>query len=307
MRFLSQSLMTESNVDYRISSDPRLLTEIRHVGMHCRQAELCDLHRPNIEISRIRALTASSAVSVVNAKYALTDNIVGNGFYDAFDWKAVPDPTNGRVSYVDQPTSKSENLTSAASDTFILRSDFIKSSQDHALLFLSPSYGVRHVPTGCGTWPAIWETDPSIYGKIDIAEGVNSEVQNTATFWTDQDSSSTSSAMHSHFGSLQSINEAKSERSKHKKSFGVAFNQNGGGWYAMERTSACVKIWFWERSNGSVPAEMKNGGNSVNPDAWGAPFAHMTNEHFYIEKILKAHNLINFLTFYLLLIYYFLF
>lgn len=53
-----------------------------------------------------------------------------------------------------------------------------------------------------------------------------------------------------------------------KKSFGVAFNQNGGGWYAMERTSACVKIWFWERSNGSVPAEMKNGGNSVNPDAW---------------------------------------
>jgi len=29
--------------------------------------------------------------------YSLTDNIVGSGFYNAFEWEAIADPTNGRV------------------------------------------------------------------------------------------------------------------------------------------------------------------------------------------------------------------
>jgi hypothetical protein len=31
------------------------------------------------------------------AKYTLSDNIVGDGFYSAFDWQAISDPTHGRV------------------------------------------------------------------------------------------------------------------------------------------------------------------------------------------------------------------
>ena len=33
-----------------------------------------------------------------------------------------------------------------------------------------------------------------------------------------------------------------------KKSFGSMFNSNGGGVYAMQRTSTAIKMWFCEHS-----------------------------------------------------------
>ena len=35
--------------------------------------------------------------SVHGATYLLRDNIVGAGFFDAFEWQAIDDPTHGRV------------------------------------------------------------------------------------------------------------------------------------------------------------------------------------------------------------------
>ena len=73
--------------------------------------------------------------------YSLVDTVIGEDFYSAFEWQAMPDPTNGRVyvnqiiyqffwpytysrrNYVDKETSKSAGLTSATSDSFILRAD----------------------------------------------------------------------------------------------------------------------------------------------------------------------------------------
>ncbi len=51
-------------------------------------------------------------------------------------------------------------------------------------------------------------------------------------------------------------------------SFGPSFNANGGGWYAMERTSSFINIFFWERNDGSVPSDVKNGASSVNTGNW---------------------------------------
>ena len=36
-------------------------------------------------------------------------------------------------------------------------------------------------------------------------------------------------------------------RSTSSNSYGPAFNRAGGGWYAIERTSESIKIWFWSR------------------------------------------------------------
>jgi len=71
--------------------------------------------------------------------YSLVDTVVGPTFYTFFNWEAIPDPTNGRVyvnflknffffsyscrNYVDQATSRSAGLTSASSNSFILRAD----------------------------------------------------------------------------------------------------------------------------------------------------------------------------------------
>lgn len=51
-------------------------------------------------------------------------------------------------------------------------------------------------------------------------------------------------------------------------SYGPSFNANGGGWYAMERTTTFIKVWFWPRNSGSVPSDVRNGGSSVNTGNW---------------------------------------
>ena len=50
--------------------------------------------------------------------------------------------------------------------------------------------------------------------------------------------------------------------------YGPALNSVGGGFYAMERTSDFIRVFFWARNDGSVPAEVANGGSSINTDTW---------------------------------------
>lgn len=89
-------------------------------------------------------LTLSSSLSsVLAASYSRSENIVGTGFYNSFNFEAISDPTHGRVSvtrvgssvqlltlytlcrnYVSEATAKSLNLTFASANTFILRADF---------------------------------------------------------------------------------------------------------------------------------------------------------------------------------------
>ena len=52
------------------------------------------------------------------------------------------------------------------------------------------------------------------------------------------------------------------------KSYGKSFNAAGGGFYAMERTTTAIKVWFWSRSDPAVPADVKTAGASVNTDKW---------------------------------------
>jgi hypothetical protein len=50
------------------------------------------------------------------ASYSLTDNWVGETFLHAFSWKAIVDPTHGRVNYLSKRDSIDLNLTYACSD-----------------------------------------------------------------------------------------------------------------------------------------------------------------------------------------------
>lgn len=43
------------------------------------------------------AICTAGISGVTGAKYSLSDNIVGDGFYSAFEWQAISDPTHGRV------------------------------------------------------------------------------------------------------------------------------------------------------------------------------------------------------------------
>ncbi len=50
--------------------------------------------------------------------------------------------------------------------------------------------------------------------------------------------------------------------------YGKSFNAAGGGFYAMERTTSFIKVWFWSRNDPAVPADVKTAGANVNTDAW---------------------------------------
>ena len=51
-------------------------------------------------------------------------------------------------------------------------------------------------------------------------------------------------------------------------SYGPAFNNAGGGFYAMERTNSFIKVWFWSRSAGNIPSDILNGATTINTDNW---------------------------------------
>ena len=51
------------------------------------------------------------------------------------------------------------------------------------------------------------------------------------------------------------------------QSYGTSFNSIGGGWYAMERSNACIRVWFWPR-NGAVPSDVRSGASSVETENW---------------------------------------
>lgn len=133
------------------------------------------------------------------ATYVLTDKVIGNDFNSFFQYYNETDPTNGRVNYVDAATAASQNLTFASSDTFILRADYqtvlnaYGPGRNSVRLVSNAQFtngvtiaNIRHMPQGCGTWPAFWSIAHEYsQGEIDILEGVNDRAPNHATLHTD--------------------------------------------------------------------------------------------------------------------------
>ncbi|KAF4583314.1 hypothetical protein EYR38_002063 [Pleurotus pulmonarius] len=265
------------------------------------------------------AATAILISPVLGATYQLSDNIVGSAFLNTFNFEAISDPTHGRVNYVDANTARSKNLTFASSDTFILRADSttrlsasgpgrdsvrIRSNKvytTHVAVF-----NMRHMPQGCGTWPAVWETNEGNWpngGEIDILEGVNDQAPNAVTLHTSAGCTMPASRAQTGTAGQNDCNVAVNGntgcgvRQNDAASYGPSFNSNGGGWFTVERTNSFIKVWFWGRNAGNVPSDVRNGASSVNTDAWGTPAAFFPNTQCDIASHFNQHNIIINLTF----------
>ncbi|KAL0579253.1 hypothetical protein V5O48_002757 [Marasmius crinis-equi] len=249
-------------------------------------------------------------------KYVLTESYEGHNFLSGFNFTAIEDPTHGRVNYVNESIASSQNLTYSSDDTFILRSDFTtvlnatgpgrnsvrltSKRQYNASVMI---YNVRHMPEGCGTWPAIWSygDDWPNNGEIDVVEGTNNQDANEATLHTNTGTL--------HYGSepyydwedcdwLVNYNAGCGVKFRQAKSFGPAFNANGGGWYAVERNDKFIKVWFWARDNGDVPKEVECGAPILKPRTWGTPDAYFPSTNSCsLEQKFGPHNVIINLTF----------
>ncbi|KAG2366690.1 glycoside hydrolase family 16 protein [Suillus spraguei] len=276
----------------------------------------------NIERNSILALAslARSTSTLAGGGYTLTERVLGEGFYDSFKFENIPDPTNGRVTYVDRTTAQNLNLTYATSDTFILRADHttvlnpsstgrssVRIRSHHEYYEHVVVFDVQHMPEGCGTWPAIWETgefDWPAKGEIDILEGVNNVVPNQSTLHTSHNCSMPGDTTQS--GTFKTTDCDTSvagnagcavKLTQDMNSFGPGFNRNGGGWYAMERTPHHIKVWFWERSDPSVPLDVSRGESIINTIHWGTPGAHFPSTQCDFQSHFGGNSIIINLTF----------
>ncbi|KAF7763643.1 CAZyme family GH16 [Agaricus bisporus var. burnettii] len=262
----------------------------------------------------LHALLALACVGpALGGTYSRTDSVSGSGFLDAFSYEAIPDPTHGRVNYVDAGTARSQNLTFASGNSFVLRAD--------SRTRLSPSgpgrnsvrllsrkqyttavmvFDIRHMPEGCGTWPAVWTVgaDWPNQGEVDILEGVNDQGTNQATLHTSAGCTMPNSRAETGtvVGNDCQGNNGCGVKFREGNSYGPSLNRNGGGWFAMERTNSFIKVWFFPRG-GNVPSDVSSGASSVNTDNWGTPGAFFPNNSCSISNKFGPHNIVINLTF----------
>ncbi|KAJ6562592.1 2 beta-glucanase [Mycena capillaripes] len=254
---------------------------------------------------------------VAGVTYQRTDNIVGSGFLSAFSFQAITDPTHGRVNYVDAGTAARQNLTFASGNSFVMRADSknvlnpngpgrnsVRLQSNKRYTTAVTIFDVKHMPQGCGTWPALWTVgdDWPNQGEIDILEGVNDQGPNQATLHTNAGCTMPNSRSETGTSVLNNCDVAATQNSgcgvklNDARSYGPTFNNNGGGWYAVERTNSFIKVWFWPR-NGGVPSDISSGSTSVNTANWGTPAANFPATSCPISSKFGSHNIIINLTF----------
>ncbi|KAI1785726.1 endo-beta-glucanase [Ganoderma leucocontextum] len=251
--------------------------------------------------------------SVLGRTWKQCDSYVGKEFLSGFNHLTIADPTHGRVNYVSEATALKKNLTFAKHDTLILRADHktkLSASgpgRDAFRLMSKKTYtnhvsvwNVRHMPQGCGTWPALWEFGANwpAQGEIDVVEGVNGHGTNQMTLHTSAGCTVGGSrkmsgkSVQTNCDVVATGNAGCSVLDKASKSYGSGFNHNGGGFFAMERCSEGVKVWFWPRHAKGIPSDVLKGSKTVNTAKWGTPAAHFPSKSCNMAQHFGPHNIV---------------
>jgi len=168
-------------------------------------------------------------------------------------------------------------------------------------------FDVVHTPFGCGTWPALWlsDPDPNVWpanGEIDVFEATNQgDSGNTASLHTAKgcDMTGVRRLMTGTAGQGDCYNGTNSNtgcgvEAGSAATYGKAFNQGGGGVMAVELRDAGIRIWSWLR--GKLPADVE-GGATPDPSTWGEAFADFPStdcdigDHFRNQSIIANIDL----------------
>ncbi|TFY70103.1 hypothetical protein EVJ58_g41 [Rhodofomes roseus] len=251
------------------------------------------------------------ALETLGGTWTIGDTYVGQDFLNSWSFEAEADPTGGRVTYVDQTTALNDNLTYVSSDTLIMRVDdtTVLSSSDggrnSVRIKSNTAYDyhvvvidVRHMPEGCATWPAFWETNDGNWpagGEVDIDRRCQFRLSELGIFARRQhllDALVSGRERSNDCDVNTDGNSGCGVQNPTTNSFGPDFNSAGGGWYTMERTSSEVKVWFWSRTDGSVPSDVSSGASTVNTDNWGTPAAYFPNTSCDLSSVFSSNNII---------------
>ncbi|KAK0463535.1 concanavalin A-like lectin/glucanase domain-containing protein [Desarmillaria tabescens] len=230
------------------------------------------------------ATSATTSATTFSSPYHLVESHNGTNFFSGWTFWTTSDPTNGSPRATVSGNRQSIRITT-------------ESTYNGVLVILDSV----HMPTGCGTWPAWWSNGPNwpIGGEIDIVEGINDYTNNQATLHTDPGCSlpSVSADVLNITGAAvggtncaanETSNEGCGFRSASDVSFGAAFNDNGGGVYAMKWDDDGIRVYFWTQD--TVPSDV-NAGTPV-PSRWGSPMANWPSSTCNSTKYFYNHSFI---------------
>ncbi|THH06004.1 hypothetical protein EW146_g9746 [Bondarzewia mesenterica] len=257
--------------------------------------------------------SGASPSAKLSSNWKVAKSYSGNNFFSGWDFFTGGDPTNGIITYVDQNTAQSNNLTSINSaGNAIMGVDTTAqvSGNNRKSVRITTEYAFTgglvimdsvHMPTGCGTWPAFWTNGPNwpAGGEIDIVEGVNDYTNNQATIHTNHGctlSSSNATALGfsgtivggTNCAALETGNAGCGVRAVQTNSFGAAFNNIGGGVYTMLWDNNGVSVWFFPRS--SIPSDITAG--APQPANWGVPMARWASSSCNSSTFFSDHSAI---------------
>jgi len=239
-----------------------------------------------------------SNTNVPNSEWKLTRSILGRDFFADSNWEfwAYPDPTHGDVEYVNKGAAEAAGLWEVDGEgDAIMRVETTpqvngprKSIRLHSAFSWTGGMvlmDAKHMPTGCGTWPAWWQNGPDwpAGGEIDILEGVNDGTTNQVSLHTKDGCRAPSNANSQmkgklHTGNFDAYNCASYATGNQgcgvmdsdTGSYGPGFNAQSGGVYALTWDQSGIAVWFHPR--GQIPADIT--AEKPNPANWGTPVAN---------------------------------
>lgn len=247
----------------------------------------------------------SSFASAASANWTQTATVRGADFFNDFEWFTDKDPTNGLVNFQSQSNAKAQNLSFVDGDGhFVMAVSTVPvalEGRNSVRITSKNSYSdgvyvlnVTHVPTGCATWPAFWTVTENIKswpigGEIDLLENANDQYPDNLASIHTQSSCTIPNTISDETGSVKYTNCSAYVPSNpgcrvqmdgtSTPTWGKALNRAGGGVIAMERsfgtTGNGIRMWFFpNNAPNSLPADLKSGSSTVNPDAWPKPNAN---------------------------------
>ncbi|KAK6346922.1 hypothetical protein TWF696_007022 [Orbilia brochopaga] len=254
--------------------------------------------------------------------YTLQTAYSGVNFFDAWDFGNGTEATNGFTNYVTREGAVWSNLTYATPEQAIIK----VLAQDETGLAGRPTvkllskqrytqglfiFDIEHVPYGCGTWPAIWtsDPDPNVWpsrGEIDIVEAVNQGNKGVQMALHTTKGCQMRKVKRKQSGKILSTNCLNSTNnnmgcavSGPTDSYGEAVNRNGGGIYAMEWRSAGIRMWFFPRDK--IPhnvqaalglSQRSNKDVKPDPSQWDEATADFPSTSCDIDRHFRDHRII---------------
>lgn len=158
-------------------------------------------------------------------------------------------------------------------------------------------FDVRHTPYGCGTWPALWLTDPSNWpdnGEIDVFESVNQGTDgNQMTLHTDSGCSMNVKRKQTGHVEQKNCDHSKNDNAGcgvtgGDDSYGQGFNKGEGGVMALEWRDAGMRMWQFARD--SIPSDITN--KAPTPDSWGTAAADFPSTDCDIGSHFKNNSIV---------------